>query len=94
MLKICQLLSMIVVMQTMKKLIFHTSNDQITLEYEDRILLTFTPLNEFLIPGVEDLGEYIRDTAIVNIIDNDSKQFYEQEKTFVCLLYHRTGNKF
>ena len=59
---------------------FFTSNDQITLEYDDRILLTFTPLNEFLIPGVEDLGEYIRDTANVNIIDNDSKQFYEQEK--------------
>ena len=63
---------------------FSTSNDQITLEYEDRILLTFTPLNEFLIPGVEDLGEYIRDTAIVNIIDNDSKQFYEAGKNF-CL---------
>ena len=55
---------------------FFTSNDQITLEYDDRILLTFTPFNEFLIPGVEDLGEYIRDTAIVKIIDNDSKQFY------------------
>ena len=59
---------------------FFTSNDQITLEYEDRILLTFTPLNELLIPGIEDLGEYIRDTAIVKIIDNDSKQFYEQKK--------------
>ena len=57
---------------------FFTSNDQITLEYDDRVLLTFTPLNEFLIPGLEALGEYIRDTAIVNIIDNDSKQFYEQ----------------
>ena len=50
-----------------------TSNDQITLEYDDRIKLIFTPNNPALIPGVEDVGEYIRDTAIVNIIDNDSR---------------------
>ena len=45
----------------------------ITLEYNDRILLTYTPSNPGLIPGVEAEGEYIRDTAIVRIIDNDSK---------------------
>ena len=50
-----------------------TSNDQITLEYDDRVLLVFTPDNPGLIPAVEAEGEYIRDTAIVNIIDNDSK---------------------
>ena len=50
-----------------------TSNDQITLEYDDRVLLVFTPDNPGLISGVEGIGEYIRDTAIVNIIDNDSK---------------------
>ena len=50
-----------------------TSNDQITLEYDDRVRLVFTPDNPDLISGVEDVGEYIRDTAIVNIIDNDSK---------------------
>ena len=50
-----------------------TSSDQITLEYDDRVLLVFTPDNPGLIPGVEGVGEYIRDTAIVNIIDNDSK---------------------
>ena len=50
-----------------------TSNDQITLEYNDRVQLVFTPDNPDLISGVEDVGEYIRDTAIVNIIDNDSK---------------------
>ena len=50
-----------------------TSIDQITLEYDDRIKLIFTPNNPALIPGVEDVGEYIRDTAIVNIIDNDSR---------------------
>ena len=50
-----------------------TSNDQIGLEYDDRVLLVFTPDNPGLIPVVEGVGEYIRDTAIVNIIDNESK---------------------
>ena len=50
-----------------------TANDEITLEYDDRVLLRFTPDNSGLIPGVEAEGEYIRDTAILHIIDNDSK---------------------
>ena len=50
-----------------------TAKDVITLEYNDRILLTYTPSNPGLIPGVEGAGEYIRNTAIVRIIDNDSK---------------------
>ena len=50
-----------------------TAKDEITLEYNDRILLTYTPSNPGLIPGVEGAGEYIRNTAIVRIIDNDSK---------------------
>ena len=50
-----------------------TRNDQITLEYDDRIKLVFTPNNPALIPALEYEGEYIRDTAIVNIIDNDSR---------------------
>ena len=52
-----------------------TSNDEITLEYDDRVILTFTPDNSALIPGLEAYGEYVRDTATVNIIDNDSKCF-------------------
>ena len=50
-----------------------TANDELTLEYEDRILLTYTPSASGLIPGLEAAGEYVRDTAIVHIIDNDSK---------------------
>ena len=50
-----------------------TSIDHITLEYDDRIQLVFTPNDPALIPGVEGVGEYIRYTAIVNIIDNDSR---------------------
>ena len=55
------------------EILLFTSNDQITLEYDDRVLLVFTPDNPGLIPAVEGVGEYIRDTAIVNIIDNESK---------------------
>ena len=50
-----------------------TSNDQITLEYDDSVILTFTPDNTAFITGLEAQGEYTRDTATVNIIDNDSK---------------------
>ena len=56
-----------------EKIRLFTSNDEITLEYEDRIQLVFTPNDPALIPGVEGVGEYIRDTAIVNIIDYDSR---------------------
>ena len=48
-----------------------TTNDEITLETNERILLTFTPDSSGLISGVEGEGEFIRGSAIVNIIDND-----------------------
>ena len=44
-----------------------------TLEYDDRVLLRFTPDNASLIRGLEDMGEFIRDSAMVNIIDDDCK---------------------
>ena len=50
-----------------------TTDDNITLEYDDTVILRFTPDNSSFIPGVEGAGEFIRDTAVVNIIDNDSK---------------------
>ena len=48
-----------------------TTNDDITLEYDDSIILVFIPDDPALIPGLEAAGEYIRDTATVNIIDDD-----------------------
>ena len=48
------------------------SNDEITLEYDDSVILTFTPDNPPFITGLEAQGEYVRDSAIVHIIDNDS----------------------
>ena len=50
-----------------------TANDEVTLEYEDRVRLNFIPTSADLITGLESMGEYVRYTAIVNIIDNDCK---------------------
>ena len=52
-----------------------TSNDETTLEYNDSVILTFTPDNPAFIPGLEAQGDYVRDTATVYIIDNDSESF-------------------
>ena len=43
------------------------------MESEDKILLRFTPGSSALIPGLEVHFECVRDTATVNIIDNDCK---------------------
>ena len=50
-----------------------TANDEVTLEYEDRVQLNFNPTAAGLITGLESLGEYVRNTAIVNIIDSNCK---------------------
>lgn len=48
------------------------TDDKITLEYNDRIMLIYTPQTANFIELVELAGEFIRDTTTVNIIDNDS----------------------
>ena len=48
-------------------------NDETTLEFDDRVLLRFNPGSAALIPGLESMNECVRDTATVNIIDNDRK---------------------
>ena len=50
-----------------------TANDEISLEYDDRVLLRFTPDNPALVLFLEGYGEYIRDTTTVHIIDSDCK---------------------
>ena len=52
-----------------------TSNDDLTLEYNDTVILRFTPDSPLLLPGIESTGEYVRDTATVYIIDTDSKYY-------------------
>ena len=50
------------------------ANDEICLEYDDdRVLLTFAPDSSDLITGLLANGEYVRDSATVNIVDNDCK---------------------
>lgn len=53
---------------------FFTTNDQITLEYDDAVLFTYTPEFPDLVDEVESTSqEFIRDSAIVYIEDNDRK---------------------
>ena len=51
------------------------AKDANSLEYDDRVLLSFAPDNSRLIVGLEANGEYIRDTATVNINDSDGKRY-------------------
>lgn len=52
----------------------YTRNDLASLEHGERIVLTFTTDNTILKAGLERLGEFLRDSAIVNIIDTDCKK--------------------
>lgn len=53
---------------------FFTTNDEVTLEYDDTVTLKI--LSDF--PGLgsslEMFKEYLRESATVNIIDNDRKK--------------------
>ena len=54
-----------------------TIDDDITLEYEDRIQLKYNarlPLPSFF----EATGEYMRDAVIINIIDNDRECIHDE----------------
>ena len=50
-----------------------TTNDDITLEYDDYVILTFNATTSSVIVDLESVGEYVRTSAIVNITDNDRK---------------------
>ena len=50
-----------------------TRNDDITLEYNDTVLLLFTPDESDLIEFYESYGEYIRESMYVHIVDNNRK---------------------
>ena len=56
-------------------IVIQTIDDDITLEYDDRLDLTFAlpPDRAFLTQILEAMGEYLRDTVSVTIIDNDSR---------------------
>ena len=50
-----------------------TTNNEITLEYDDTVILRFRAQLPGFVQNVQNAGEFIRDVAIVNIIDNDRK---------------------
>ena len=52
---------------------FFTKSDEITLEYDDRVELVFTPNDKGIISRFENEGEYVRNTAILKIIDSSCK---------------------
>lgn len=50
-------------------------SDNRALEQEDGIALKFTPTDSTLLIAIEERGEYIRDTTIVDIVDENCKCF-------------------
>ena len=75
------------------------NNDETTLEYDDSVILIFTPFDPALITALEAEGEYIRDSATVNIIDDNStwcSSVRRMDNTLICVymahcsLQHRT----
>ena len=48
-----------------------TINDDIALEYRDQVLLKFQPLHDRFIEDLEKAGEFLRDEAFLDILDND-----------------------
>lgn len=49
------------------------SSDDIALEYDDRILLQYSSDEPGFISGVEGLGQFVRETGTIYIVDNDCK---------------------
>ena len=49
------------------------SNDDVTLEYSDTVMLRLDPTAANIVDLVEGQGQFLRDTATVTISDNDCK---------------------
>ena len=74
----------------------HARNDAVTLEYDDDVLLLFTPEDSNLIKLYESEGEYIRDGMTVHIIDKDRKQSMIGWLALIisnCFICYRIGYK-
>ena len=50
------------------------SNDDVTLEYGDTVILRLDPTTANIVDLVEERGQFLRNTATVTILDNDCKQ--------------------
>ena len=62
------------------------TNDDISLEYDDMVRLTFTPDSPDLISDTENQGMYVRETATVNIVDNDCEYVSDIEEGLVKVI--------
>ena len=60
-----------------------TRNDIVTLEYDDTVILFFSPDEPDLIELYESEGEYIREHVVINIVDSDRES---TKKSLQCLL--------
>lgn len=54
---------------------FKSINDDITLEYDDKVKMVFAPLYENYRQELMENGEFIRAYSYVHIIDNDGKLY-------------------
>lgn len=51
----------------------YITSDDLTLEYDDTVVLKFNPRSSDYVMWIESQRDFIRGTATVNIIDDDSK---------------------
>ena len=58
-------------------------NDAVTLEYDDTVILLFSPDESDLIEFYENEGEYIRSSVAVHIMDSDR----EFDWTIILVIY-------
>ena len=62
------------------------TNDDITLEYDDKVRLIFTHDSPDLITDAENQAMYIRDTARANIVDDDCEYVSDIEEGLVKVI--------
>ena len=63
-------ISVLVNIDETQEVTFFISNDEVALEYNDTVILIFEPVAD-LVRFLEEHDEYVRETTIVQIIDND-----------------------
>ena len=54
---------------------FVSINDDLSLEYNDKVKMIFTPYYERYIDELREKGEFVRTSAFVDIRDNDGEYF-------------------
>ena len=60
------------------------SNDDVTLEIGDTVILKLDPTDANIVNRVEGQGQFLRDTATVTILDNDCKLTTTEHRELLC----------